>query len=72
MWIITLLFGFGLGGLCEYFRRERELRLLQKDTNVGNPSASQKSESAQFNCRACCSETPMNWIYCPVCGRRLR
>lgn len=39
---------------------------------VGTPSASHNSESAQFNCRACCDNTPMNWNYCPVCGRKLR
>lgn len=41
MWIIALLFGFGLGGLCEYFRRERELR--RQYTKEGTPSASHNS-----------------------------
>jgi hypothetical protein len=41
MWIIALLFGFGIGGLCEYFRRERELR--RQHAKVGTPSASHNS-----------------------------
>ena len=56
-------FGMYLGRIIERHR---------SNTKVGTPSASHNSESAQFNCRACCAETPMNWIYCPVCGRKLR
>jgi hypothetical protein len=38
MWIAALLLGFGLGGICEYFRRERELR--RQHTKEGTPSTS--------------------------------
>jgi len=53
MWVATLLLGFGLGGLCEYFRRERELR--RQHTKVGTPSASHNSSSPK--CGECGSDT---------------
>jgi len=48
MWVATLLLGFGVGGLCEYFRRERELR--RQHTKVGTPSASHNSSSMPREC----------------------
>ena len=61
MWIIALLFGFGLGGLCEYFRREREC--ANRNTKVGTPSASHNSGSPK--CYCCGSENVI--IECGSC-----
>jgi ribosomal protein L37E len=71
MWVIALLFGFGAGGLCEYFRRERELR--RQHTKEGTPSASHNSESTQLKCVSCGSMVPSNTVQkhtglCSLCN----
>ena len=70
MWIIALLFGFGLGGLCEYFRREREC--ANRNTKVGTPSASHNKPSVL--CDKCGPNGIIDqyyWNYCAKCGRKL-
>jgi hypothetical protein len=57
MWIAALLLGFGFGGICEYFRRERELR--RQHTKEGAPSTSTNSSMV-----AICAYHKSGWS-CP-------
>ena len=70
MWIMALLFGFGAGGLCEYFRRERELR--RQNTKVGAPSASHNKQSAPCLHVESLFVNKAGFDECRICGHVFR